>query len=144
MNPLVPPRDNSQLKVLVSGASGYLASHVVYLLLEKGYKVRGTVRSLSDTKKINHLATIHPSAQQNLELVETDLLKPSSWDTAMTGIDFVLHVASPLPSGMVSDENLLIKPAVEGTETVFNAALKNKVKKIVITSSMVAIFTGQP
>jgi len=60
----------------------------------------------------------------------------------MTGIDYVMHVASPLPNVAVKDENQLIKPAVEGTATVFNAAINNKVKKIVITSSVGAVFTG--
>lgn len=60
----------------------------------------------------------------------------------MTGIDYVMHVASPFPSGVVKDENQLIKPAVEGTTTVFEAAIKHKVKKIVITSSIASVFTG--
>jgi len=60
----------------------------------------------------------------------------------MTGIDYVMHIASPFPNGAVRDENELIQPAVEGTATVFNAAIKNKVKKIVITSSVAAVFTG--
>lgn len=137
------PRDNSKLTVLVSGASGYLAAHVIYQLLDKGYKVRGTVRSLKDTKKVDKLLTFHPAARANLELVEADLLNPASWDPAMKNIDFVMHVASPLPPrNSVKHENELIKPAVEGTESVFNAALKNGVKKIVITSSTVVVFTG--
>jgi len=111
--------------------------------LDKGYKVRGTVRSLKDTKKVEKLLTFHRLASTNLELVEADLLNPDSWDPAMKNIDFVMHVASPLPPrSSVKHENEIIRPALEGTESVFNAALNNGVKKIVLTSSTVAVFSG--
>lgn len=101
------------------------------------------MRSLKDTKKVEKLLSFHPAARANLELVEADLLNPASWDPVMKNIDFVMHVASPVPPrSSVKHENDLIRPAVEGTESVFNAALKNGVKKIVITSSVVAVSTG--
>lgn len=65
--------------VLVSGASGYIASHVVKQLQEAGYQVRGTVRSLKDEKKIRHLYTLCPNAKHKLELVEANLLDAGSW-----------------------------------------------------------------
>ncbi|EDK31897.1 NAD-dependent epimerase/dehydratase family protein (macronuclear) [Tetrahymena thermophila SB210] len=135
-------RDNSHLRVLVTGASGYLAGHVLYYLLERGYKVRGTVRSLKDPKKINHLYDIYPSQKDNLELVEADLLNKDCWDSAMKEVDYVIHVASPFPNAKPKNEDEIIKPAVEGTTSVYEAALRNNVKKIVITSSIVAVFTG--
>lgn len=66
-------------KVLVTGASGYIAGHVVKLLLESGYAVRGTVRSLKDRDKFKYLYCVCPEAQHNLELVEADLLHEESW-----------------------------------------------------------------
>ena len=60
-------------------------------------------------------------------------------EKAIEGCTFVVHTASPFPEAIPKDENVLIKPAVEGTLTVMRAALKNKVKRVVITSSVAAI-----
>ncbi|EAR87901.2 oxidoreductase, putative (macronuclear) [Tetrahymena thermophila SB210] len=135
-------RDNNQIRVLLTGASGYLAGHVLFCLLERGYQVRGTVRSLQNHKKIDHLYQINPSKSKNLELVEADLQDKSSWDLAMKDIDYVVHTASPNPQSIPKNEDELIIPAVQGTEAIFEAALKHKIKKIVMTSSMATVFTG--
>ena len=66
--------------VLVTGASGYIATHVIKQLQEAGYQVRGTVRSLSDEAKVKHLNDLCPEAAFKLELVEADLTKPESWE----------------------------------------------------------------
>lgn len=66
--------------VLVTGATGYIASHVIKQLQEAGHMVRGTVRSLSDEAKIKHLQDLCPEATYKLELVEADLTKPESWE----------------------------------------------------------------
>lgn len=66
-------------RVLVTGASGYIASHIIKLLLDHGYLIRGTVRNLHNQKKIAPLQQLSPKAQENLELVEADLLKPENW-----------------------------------------------------------------
>lgn len=65
--------------VLVTGASGFIASHIVLLLLKNGYTVRGTVRSLKNEKKLRPLKNICPEARNLLELVEADLLVADSW-----------------------------------------------------------------
>lgn len=96
-------------KYLVTGASGYIAMHVVDQLLKQGYHVRGTIRSLNDKEKVESLKKLGP-----VELVEAELCDAESWKRAVKGIDVVLHVASPLPVNQVADENLIIKPAVEG------------------------------
>lgn len=70
------------------------------------------------------------------------MLDKERWVQATEGIDYVLHIASPIPPGIPKDENEIIKPAVEGTVNVLEAALKNKVKKVVVTSSCLAIFLG--
>jgi dihydroflavonol-4-reductase len=61
----------------------------------------------------------------------------------MEGIDFVLHVASPFVVKVPKDENVLIKPAVEGTLRALKAAKKAGIKRVVLTSSIVAMFGGQ-
>ena len=66
--------------VLVTGASGYIATWVVKRLLEAGYRVRGTVRSLENEKKVAPLRNLCPDAKHPIELVEADLTKPESWE----------------------------------------------------------------
>lgn len=67
------------------------------------------------------------------------MLNPASWDKALEGVENVIHVASPIPPGIPKDENELIKPAVEGTKNVIDASLKNKVKRLIFTSSCLTI-----
>lgn len=125
-------------KVLVTGATGYIASHVINELLQRGYEVVGTVRSLAKKEKYAFLLDL-PHAKERLTLREADLLDPQSWDTALQGIESVLHVASPIPPGVPKDENELIKPAVEGTKNVISASLRQHVKILVFTSSCLTI-----
>ncbi|CAI4224584.1 unnamed protein product [Auanema sp. JU1783] len=131
--------DNFKDLVLVTGASGYVALHCVRELLENGYRVRGTVRDKNNKQKIAPLLRL-PYANDRLELVEADLLKPDQWPSAISGCDYILHVASPWP--IVADESV-IKTAVEGTLNVLQAAAKcSEIKKIVLTSSCAAVNDG--
>lgn len=82
--------------VLVTGASGYLATWIIKLLLEQGYKVRGTVRSLANKDKYAKLLALQ-SSDTHLQLVEANLNSEAGWDAAVSGCDYVLHTASPLP-----------------------------------------------
>jgi nucleoside-diphosphate-sugar epimerase len=91
--------------VLVTGASGYLAAHIVKQLLEQGYRVRGTVRSLKDEKKVAPLRNLVENPKHPLELCEANLLDENGWIAAVKGCMFVLHTASPVPSYVPDDEN---------------------------------------
>ena len=126
-------------KVLVTGATGFIGLHCVHQLLEKGYAVRGTLRSQSRAQEVRDGLSSTGVDISNLELVEADLLKDDGWEDAVTGMDYILHVASPFIIGMPKHENDLIRPAVEGTERVLSAAIAKKVKKVVLTSSCAAI-----
>jgi nucleoside-diphosphate-sugar epimerase len=128
--------------ILVTGATGYVASHIIKQLLEQGHYVRGTVRSLKNKEKYQFLYDLVPEKSQNLEFAEADLLDTEKWNTAVQGVERILHVASPFPTASPRDENELIKPAVEGTLNVLNAALQNNVKRVVITSSLAALLYG--
>ncbi|GBG30024.1 Protein kinase, putative [Hondaea fermentalgiana] len=127
--------------VLVSGATGYIGSHVVQAFLLEGYRVRGTVRNLS---KASHLQEWIAEGAA-LELVEADLGNAESWVPACEGCDYVAHVASPflLACKPAEAEEKLYKPAREGTLNVLRAAKQaGTVKRVVVTSSMAAVAGG--
>ena len=129
-------------KVLVTGGSGFIALHCIDQLLEKGFMVRTTIRSESRKDEINKAMDKYPNLDQNLEFHICDLLKDEGWEAAVDGCDYVLHVASPFILEVPSDENVLIKPAVDGTLRVLNACSKAHVKKVVLTSSVAAVAYG--
>lgn len=93
--------------VLVTGASGFLASHILKALVEQGtYRIRATVRQLNDTRKIEPLRKLFGD---QIELVQADLLNQEDWKSAVQGCKFVIHTASPFPAQVPHDEGR--KPA---------------------------------
>jgi len=129
--------------VLVTGASGYIAGHCIRELLEHGYRVRGTVRSLADAKKTEHLRQMATALGGSLELVEADLTSDRGWREAVAGCTYVQHVASPFPAEVPKDEMELIRPAVEGATRVLRACAEaGTVKRVVMTSSVAAVAFG--
>ena len=129
--------------VLVTGASGFVASHIVKLLLERGHRVRGTVRSLGKERELAFLRGFAGAAER-LELVQGDLLARGSFDAAAKGCDAVLHTASPYALDVKDPQKDLVDPAVEGTRNVLGAcAAAPSVARVVVTSSMAAI-TDEP
>ncbi len=126
-------------RVLLTGVSGYIGLHCAVELLKKGYAVKGSIRSLSKSQKIEDIIKKNVDPKGNLEFCELDLLKDNGWDEAVADCDLVMHVASPFFSKVPKDENELIKPAVEGTLRALKAAHKANIKRVVLTSSMVAM-----
>ena len=125
--------------VLVTGASGFIALHCIEQLLGQGHEVRGTVRSLSRQDELSQALESAGRDVSQFSLYEADLTKPDGWEEAVKGCDYILHVASPFILGVPKDENELIKPAVSGVDYVVSAAIKHKVKRVVLTSSGAAI-----
>jgi nucleoside-diphosphate-sugar epimerase len=122
--------------VCVTGASGFIASWLVKLLLERDYTVRGTIRS---PEKSKHLLQL-PGASDHLKLVSADLLEQGSFDQAVEGCDGVFHTASPaFEKNLTDPQAQLIDPAVNGTLTVLASCVKARTKKVVLTSSMAAV-----
>ena len=127
-------------KVVITGITGFLGSRVCdYFLKDGTFTVRGTVRDKNNEKKLAPLVKAFGDNYQLIELFEADLLNPESLDKAIEGCDYVVHTASPFPLAQPKDENVLIKPAVEGTLAVLRAAHKYRVKRVVVTSSCAAI-----
>jgi nucleoside-diphosphate-sugar epimerase len=133
---------NSSKPILVTGGSGYMASWIIKLLLEKGQNVKATVRDKSNAGKVGHLLKMGEEYSGKLELFEADLMQNGSFEDAMMDCELVIHNASPFKiSGIKDPQKELINPALDGTRNVLYTANKTKsVKKIVLTSSIVAIF----
>ncbi len=130
-------------KVLLTGVSGFLGSHTALQLLNKGYQVIGTLRDLKRAPSIRQALAPHTDQLEHLEFREADLLDPGVWEELCQGVDFVQHIASPFPRLLPKNESELIRPAVEGTLNVLQAAHRAGVKRTVLTSSIVAIMYGK-
>ncbi|WP_054812477.1 SDR family oxidoreductase [Nocardia arizonensis] len=130
-------------RVLVTGATGFVAGHCIAELLEHGYAVRATVRDLGRTESRAHLTALARRLDAELDFVAADLERDAGWAEAVAGCAYVMHVASPFPAALPADENELITPAVEGTLRVLRAAAADPgVTRVVLTSSVAAIAYG--
>eukprot|EP00884_Botryococcus_braunii_P007145 jgi/Botrbrau1/16431/Bobra.0142s0030.1 len=127
--------------IAVTGATGFVATELINQLLQKGYNIRATVRSLKDKSKYQYLEKLATSLPGSLELVQADLLQEGSFDAAVSGAEFVFHVASPFFIDTPTPQADLIDPAVKGTENLLSsvAKVKDSVKKVILTSSVAAV-----
>ena len=131
--------------VLVTGGSGFIATHCMLQLLAAGYRVRTTVRSLAREAEVRAtLKAAGADAGDRLAFFAADLMADAGWAEAAVGCDFVLHVASPFPVNVPRHEDELIVPAREGALRVLRAARGAGVKRVVQTSSFAAIGYGHP
>lgn len=121
--------------VLVTGGTGYVASWCIYQLLEKGFNVRTTIRNPAKESIIRSAVGVQDN---RLQFFIADLTKDKGWDEAARGCDYVLHVASPLVGGDEKDLETFVVPARDGTLRVLRAAVKEKVKRVVMTSAAAA------
>ena len=113
----------SMSTVLVTGGSGFIGSHCILQLLAAGHTVHTTVRSLGRENEVRSLLrSAGADAGSRLSFFEADLEKDSRWAAAVSGCDYVLHVASPFPAAPPKNEDELIIPAREGALRVLRAA----------------------
>jgi dihydroflavonol-4-reductase len=125
--------------VLVSGGSGFIGGWCIIALLNQGYTVRTTIRSLSREADVRaRLATQAPT--DKLSFYAADLTSDAGWDEASAGCDYVLHVASPLGVDNPKDANELIVPARDGALRAVKAAVKAGAKRVVMTSSVASCY----
>lgn len=126
--------------VLVTGGTGFVGIHTILQLVQQGYTVKTTLRSLSKKNTIIQvLNEAGISDLTNLSFYEAELTEDAGWDEAVANCDYVLHIASPFPARAPKDENELIIPARDGALRVLRAAKVAGVKRVVLTSSFAAI-----
>lgn len=127
--------------VTITGITGYVGMHVCKMFLEDGgYSVKGTVRSTKNPAKMEPLKKAFGEHYDSLTFCEADLNDEASMLKAFEGSDYIVHTASPFVMEEPKDEMDLIRPAVNGTMAALKGAKANKVKKLVITSSCVAVW----
>jgi nucleoside-diphosphate-sugar epimerase len=144
-------------KVLVTGGSGFIATHCILQLLAAGHEVRTTVRNLKREPDVRAMlkqggADPGPPATglgrwggdpgNRLSFFAADLQSDVGWPQAVAACDYVLHVASPFPAELPKHEDDLIIPAREGALRVLRASRDAGVKRVVLTSSFAAIGYG--
>lgn len=130
--------------VLVTGGTGFVGAHCVVQLLDAGFRVRTSLRSLARADDVRALVRAGGADPAGLEFAQADLLHDDGWRAAADGAAYVLHVASPLPMHQPKDPHELIVPAREGTLRVLRAARDAAVRRVVLTSSFAAIGYGRP
>lgn len=141
-NSMSTDNNTKNLPVLVTGASGYIASWIIKYLLDEGYTVHATVRDPAKASSVAHLLKLAQNTNGVLKLFKADLLNVGSFNEAMQGCGVVMHTASPFVlDGYVDAYEALVRPAVEGTANVLNAVNAcDSVQRVVLTSSVAAIF----
>ena len=131
--------------ILVTGGSGYLATHLITRLLRDGHDVRTTVRSTARSADVRAAVRRGGADDTRLEFVEADLMSDDGWKAAVDGCAEIHHVASPIPIAQPEDPDELIVPAREGTLRVLGAARDAGARRVVLTSSFAAVgYTPKP
>jgi len=126
--------------VLVTGASGFIGSHIVANLLNKGRGVRATVRDVTDPDRVDHLRALPMADGGSLEIVEMDLMDSESVERAVSGCREVIHTAAVVVLKANDPQKKIVDPSVIGTRNVLDAIDSAKtVECLVHTSSTAAI-----
>ncbi|MGH6951444.1 MAG: SDR family oxidoreductase [Vitreimonas sp.] len=130
--------------VLVTGGTGFVGAHCILQLLQGGYRVRTTVRSLAREGEVREMLRVGGAEPgDRLSFAAADLTSDSGWPEAVADCAHVLHVASPFPSALPKHEDEIVMPAREGALRVLKAARDAGVRRVVLTSSFAAIGYGQ-
>eukprot|EP01083_Nonionella_stella_P047811 127961_1 len=136
------PDINSET-VVVTGANGYIAGHIIKELLARGYNVRGTVRSLSNTSKYEYLYQfVHPNNDKSqLQFYEAELTSNKNWPNILKGCDYIIHTASPMhtPSNQRTklSNSYFMEPNLKGMKIILNECAATKtIKRFIYTTGV--------
>lgn len=134
---------DQQAQVLVTGGSGFIASHCIIQLLQKGYHVKATVRQLKRSADVKAMLAVGGVIDlSRLSFVEADLSDAKSWTAAAQGCTYIIHLASPTPQPGAKTEVDFVIPAVNGVLSVLRAAKEAGIKRVVLTSAFGAVGYG--
>ncbi len=123
------------MKILVTGASGFIGSHLTERLAKEGYDIRAMIRKKENKQKTDSLKLLK---ELNVEMVEGDLLDIDSLKKAVKGVDIVFHLAA-IARPMAIPNKLYFKINEEGTRNLLEVCRGNKIKKIIMMSSVSAV-----
>jgi nucleoside-diphosphate-sugar epimerase len=127
-------------RVCVTGATGYLGSHVVKELLAQGYRVRAVVRDPGNEDNVGHLRTLVEAPAHPLELVRGDIMSPETLDEPLQGCELVCHMASSVRLFAKDPQRDIVDVAVKGTHHVLAAVRRvGAARRVILTSSVAAI-----
>ncbi|MFT7687491.1 MAG: dihydroflavonol-4-reductase [Candidatus Azotimanducaceae bacterium] len=126
-------------KILVTGASGFIAGHIIIDLLKQGYQVRGTIRDLVKVDKLRAMFALHTDKADSIEFVAATLTDADCWAAAVEGCDAIFHIASPVPLEQPKNPDEVVIPARDGALNVLKAAHKAGISRIIMTSSVAAV-----
>ena len=137
----MPAVTSSDGPVAVTGASGYVGSHVVVALVKHGFTVHACVRDLNNPDKTNHLLDLNKNDYSgHVELFSANLLEADSYNTPFTDCCAVLHAGTPMGYGRANNPRQIYDGAINGTKNVLNSAKKvGTIKRFIYTSSFAAI-----
>ncbi|KAF2085013.1 NAD(P)-binding protein [Saccharata proteae CBS 121410] len=130
-------------RVLLSGGSGFIAAHVIDVLLKRGHSVVTTVRSQEKANKIKEAHPSYGKDKLDFAIVE-DIAKEGAFDEAVKSsppFEAVIHTASPFHFNVTDVQKQLLDPAIIGTTGILKSIKKSapEVKRVVITSSFAAL-----
>lgn len=137
-----PALDPSSTTILVTGATGFIAGHIIEQALKLGYTVRGTARTQEKAELTKKIFKNHPKYST---AIVSDFGSPpqQELDTAVRGVDVVIHAASDVSFG--DDPNVVVPIAVNGTQAMLKAAAnESSVTRFVLTSSSTAVLCNVP
>lgn len=130
--------------VLLTGITGFIGQHLAAQLIDRGWRVRGTLRDQKRSgEAVKAIETLIPGGGSHLEFAVATLERDAGWEAATGGVRAIMHVASPIPLVQPKDPNELVGPARDGALRVLAAATRSAtVRKVVMTSSIAAIADG--
>jgi dihydroflavonol-4-reductase len=124
------------MQVLVTGANGHVGNNLCRALVERGYRVRASVRSLADPAKSAPL-----SGSPQVDLVELDVRAGARFDAALDGVEVLFHVAATyaLVTGSREKDEEMLQDSLQGVENALRSAARKRVRKVVLTSSIASL-----
>lgn len=129
---------------LVTGATGHLGFRTLVFTLQHGFKARVALRRLEQAEKLKATKSLKPFLNDVAFVQVPDITAAGAYDEAIKGVDYVIHVASPIYSGLDPADRdwkkLMYDPAEKGALSILTAAAREKgVKRVVVTSSVAVI-----